>query len=653
MSGQWIDSTRALFVVAVAIMASPVQAQNSDARAIQTGQMTPVGAAPATGTPDAARNRSPNSSNASPPATTHIRNASPRAGGPPGPDVPVVSEPSQGRPIFVKPGDTFIFIMRVSEKVSGDVGFFLVHGREPAVRVPLKPTTPPSFSEDYCTLVLQLPDETLPGLYDMEVRTASGNYSSRRSVRVVDQFKNRFRFVHLSDMNVGDLTAPEFDDMLPREINLLAPEFIVATGDFTEWARARDDAASWPRVLKYFEQFDAPVYMLCGEHDHEASFMRYVANKPIGTIDYGEYHGLLLLDHPGNPIEQDYGQIQWIEADLKKNRQRRFNFICTNSDELGLLDVWRETGDLARMVSDYKVRLILAGGASDWDLREFSAKLSGLGGLHFVRTHESSTSLRDRATGVSHYRVIDVDGDRLAYTYPSDDSIENLQHSIPAGRLRAFYDGPNDGSATRLVVTVQNALNQSFKDARLWLRVAKVGRQRPVVAPGVLVKAVDLDGYWACEVSVDLPDKGAVRVMAASEPGELPPPVPIEAELIGPRDWNFTAQTTSFGLSYYQANAPVTLRLTNRSGGRQTVWPVVRLNGQQLGLNPRSCPRLPLTLEGGKAVDLPLVLQARRVSPGMHELQVYFLEDPLCRLQKFEIQMGTGQGVAGLMDSVE
>lgn len=566
-------------------------------------------------------------------------------------DAAVVSEPSQGRPIFVKQGDTFILILRVSEKVSGDVGFFLSHAREPNVRVPLKPTTPPAFSEDYCTLVLQTPQMTEPGLYDIEIRAAAGAFYSRRSVRIVDQFKSRFRFVHLSDMNIGDLTAPEFDDTLPREINILAPEFIVATGDFTEWARARDDASSWSRVLGFFEQFDAPVYMLCGEHDHEASFIRHVANKPIGTIDYGDYHGLLLLDHPGNPIEQDHGQIQWIETDLKRNRDRRFNFICANSDELGLIDVWRETGNVSRLVSDYRVRLILTGGASDWDFREFSNKLSGLSGLQYVRTHASSTSLRDRATGVSHYRVIEVNGDRIEYIYPNDAVAENLQHSIPSGRLRAFYEGPNDGSSARVVVTVQNALNQSFKDARLWLRVAKTGRQQPSVSTGQIVQAIDLGSYWACDVSVDLPDKGAVRVAATSERAGIPAALPIDVALSGPRDWPFMAQSTSFGLSYFESQTAASLRFTNTSNGRQTFWPVIRLNGQHIGLDPKVCARLPVTIDGGKSMDIPLVLQVRRVSAGPHELQVYFLEDPLCRLQRFDVTMGVGQGIAGVMDA--
>lgn len=248
----------------------------------------------------------------------------------------VIREPSQGRPIFVTPGETFYFVMRLTPEVKGDVSFALIHSIETAIRIPLKRTTPPSYvNNEYCSLILQVPATIAAGVYDIQVKADGTVYSAPRSVKIVDAFKDKFRFVHLSNMNIGDLTAPNFDEMLPAEINLLAPEFIIATGDYTEWARARDDASSWPKVLKFFERFNAPVFMLCGAHDHEASFTRFVASKPIGTIDYGNYHGLHLLDHPGNPIDQDYSQVQWVEADLKRNRNKRFNLIAATATSWG------------------------------------------------------------------------------------------------------------------------------------------------------------------------------------------------------------------------------------------------------------------------------------------------------------------------------
>ncbi len=553
---------------------------------------------------------------------------------------PVIREPSQGRPIFITAGETFYFVMSLPEVFKGDVRFSLEHAQEPGVQHVLKPQTQPAFVERFFHLVLKLGSNVPPGLYDLKVWTDAQTYYSRRCIKVVDRFKEKFRFVHLSSMNVGDLTAPEFDEMLPAEINLLAPEFIVATGDYTEWARVKDDSESWRRVLRFFEKFNAPVFMLCGAHDHEASFTDYVASKPVSELNYGKYHGLLLLDHAGHPIDQDEGQVRWVETNLKDNKDRRMNFIVGNSDELGLLDVWRGGhGDLAAFLREHKVRMYLAGGSTDWDFRESADKLAGLEDFHFVRTHQASTCQRDRATGFSHYRVIEVDGDKLAYVYPDDMAGEKLQHSVPTGRMRAYYDAPNDGSATRVAVTVQNALNQSFDNAKVWLRIAKRGEEKPVIEPGRVEQMLDAGGHWACEVAFDLPDKSAVRIIASLNASDIPLVPPVDVELVGAGTWNFVPRSTDFGLTYFECTAEAALKLTNRGGSGITCWPVVRVNGSQLHFDPTVVSRLPLVLESKQSLSLPLLLNLRRVNSAGHELQVYFLDDPLCRLHTFDVEL--------------
>jgi hypothetical protein len=552
----------------------------------------------------------------------------------------IVSEPSQGRPVFIVAGETFYCVMRLTPDIAGDVGFTLQHALEPSIRVRLKAESPPSYVGEYCHILFLVPSGIQPGLYDLEIRTKTATHYSRHCIKVVDTFKTRFRFVHLSNMNIGDPTAPDFDDMLPKEINLLAPEFIIATGDYTEWARALDDASSWRRVLKYFEMFDAPVFMLCGAQDHQASFTRFVASQPMGPLDYGNYHGLLLLDHPGNPIDQDYDQLQWIQTDLKKNRNKRFNFIATNSDELALLDIWKENGKLDQFLKDHRIKMFITGGSADWDFREFAEKIKDLQDFHYLRTHESSTSLRDRATGFSHYRVVEVDGDQVSYVYPNDNAAEKLQYSIPTGRLRTFFDGVNDGSADHVEVTIQNALNQPFDSVHLWLRLAKSpGESKPAVAPGRIVQMLDAGKYWACDVAVDVPEKGGVRLLATRSASMLPPQLPIEVGFDGPAVWKFTAKQTDFGMTYYASDASARLKLTNTAKTPQACWPVIRMNGGQVHPDRSVCPRLPLLLESGKTLEVPLMLNLRRVSPGKHTLQVYFLEDPLNRLRTFDITL--------------
>ncbi|MBN1345604.1 MAG: metallophosphoesterase [Phycisphaerae bacterium] len=571
-------------------------------------------------------------------------------------DGAMVLVPSQGRPAMISPGDTFYFVMRLRRALGQRILVWLVHSRVPELRYGLRADVKLGIVDGrYGQMILKVPDNVAPGLYDLEIQGESRSYFSRHCVKVMSTFSDRFRFIHLSNMNIDDPAAPEFDDLLIEEINILDPAFVVCTGDFTEWGRALGDPNDWVRTLKFLAKIQAPTYIVCGDHDHEESFDRYVADNPIGTFDYGNYHGILMLDHSAHRLDSE--QLKWLKTELANHRNLRgFNFIVMHNDELDVLDMLRrEVPDLPGYVKDHKLRMIVTGGHIDWDLREFAAKLKGLqddGSLIYIRTHQSSTCMHDRATGISHYRVIEVDGQDVEYIYRDDTGTTVGQHSIPVGRLRVFYSHPNDGSQERVIATVQNALNQEFKDCRVWVRVAKSLEASPAVAGGKLVCVLDGKTYWMCEVAVDLPDKGGVKVMVANKPALLPEPMPLSMAMNGGKNGTtqpataassrslvFTKQTADVGLTYYRCQEKVSVSVTNKSQAAQEVWPVVRLNGEMIPIDWSAVPgeRKPLVIQAGQSVVLPLKLVLGRMSPGPHQLQVFFRSDPLKRVSSFPV----------------
>ena len=566
----------------------------------------------------------------------------------------LVLVPSQGRPVMVTPGDTFFFVMRLRKALGQRIECWLVHSRIKEVQYPLQADVKLGIVQGrYGQMILQVPPQVEPGLYDLEVRGQERSFFSRQSVKVVDQWRDRFRMVHLSNMNIDDPAAPEFDELLIDEINLLAPEFLVCTGDFTQWGRALGDPNDWNRVLKFLGRIHAPAYIVCGDHDDESSFDRYVADNPIGTFDYGNYHGILMLDHSARRLDNE--QVKWLRNELAGHRNLRgFNFVVMHNDELDVLDMLkRQVEDLPRFIKEHKLRMIITGGHIDWDTREFANKLTGLGGpdgLIYIRTHQSSTCMHDRATGISHYRVIEVDGQGVEYIYPDDNASVRAQHSIPVGRLRVFYNRPNDGSQNQVVATVQNALNRGFENCRVWLRVAKQEGDKPDVAGGEMVRVYDALSHWVCEVRVDLPDKGSVKVMAAGSGSLLPPPPAVTVGLSSEarsrptsttrestRVLTFSQQHAEHGLGFYHCQQRLSLVLTNPTSVPQEVWPIGRLNGEDIFLDTTAVERRPIVVEPGRQVMLPLKLVLGRLSPGPHQLQVFFLSDPLRRLTVFPV----------------
>ncbi len=377
-------------------------------------------------------------------------------------------------------------------------------------------------------------------------------------------------------------------------------------------------------------RFDAPVFMLCGDHDHEASFTQYVANSLIGTIDYGHYHGLLLLDNGYHPIEQDDQQISWILSDLASHRDSTFNFIVTHSDELGLIRRLKEMNLAEQVVRDDKVKMLICGGHTDWDYREFSSLLAGLPGLQFIRTAQSSTAVCDKASGVSHYRVIDVDGEHVSYLCPDETLNPHVQNSVPSGRIQAVFDGANDGTRTIVTAVISNALSRPWRDCQVWLKVHKDKADTPPeVVGGRLIRYLDGGTYWLVQAGFDLPDKGSVTLQAGPAEQLLHAP-PVRLELISPAQLAFTPREAGFGLTYYTCPSAVVLRVANRSDRPTQVWPIVRLNGTNLEI--ASEQQLPMTLEPRSSQLLRVNLTLGQVALGAHLLQAYLLEDPLRHL---------------------
>jgi hypothetical protein len=540
---------------------------------------------------------------------------------------------------LLSPGDTFYFILQLPPNLGKTIYVSLVHTQLDTVRHELEPNGPiVRVQERYGQLVFGIPASARDGLYDLEVRGDDWTHRIRHCIGVVTRFASRFRFVHLSDMNVDDPSAPAFDARLADEINLLAPAFIVATGDFTEWARMLDQPGDWTRVLAFFARFDAPAFLICGDHDHQAGFSGQVVNSPVGSFDYGNHHGILLLDHSAQRLGDDV--VRWLRDDLADHRDSIFNFIVTHNDALDVLDVLAPDGNLPQFVRDHRLAMIITGGHTDWDYHEFAGKLAGLEDLHYIRTHQASTALRDRATGVSHYRVIEVDGERIDYVYPDDMARVDAQHSIPVGRLRVFHEDPNDGTRTRVRAVVQNALNQPFDNCRLWLRVAKAADAtvRPRIAGGRLRAVFDGGSFWLCDVGYDLPDKGGARVMVATE-GTLPKPAPLSIALGGPRELTFAPQRSPDGIAYYACRDTLLLRLTNHDGEPVRTWPVVRLNGNVVPVDDEHGQSRPVTIAPGETLEIPLRLALGRVSPGRHLMQVFFLDDPLKRATTFGVTL--------------
>lgn len=548
---------------------------------------------------------------------------------------PAILEPAPGRPIILRPGDRFYFLIRLGETFNGDMYVTLTHSDVKEIYFPLalagELTVQP---QKHASMVLQVPTDAPEGLYDLRVRGAGKTLTATHSVKVVKELKTRFRFVHLSNMNIGDPTSPDFEPRLPEEINLLAPEFIIATGDYVLPEATADGRTPWAHVLDYFARFHAPVYVLCGDHDDETGFVPTVAASPIGSFDYGRYHGVLLLNNASRPM--DAGQIEFVRRDLAEHRESTFCFLAMNDDDPKVISRIAPGDSPVAFAHASRISMLLCGGDKDWDGREYAQTLSGLSGVHYLRTNAASTCRRGGASGMSQYRVIEVNGEDTSYGYPTDAACGAFQSSIPVGSLGVKIVGDGSDPPGSVTAIVRNSLNQPFADCRVWMRLAKRGNEKPKVAGGRLVQALDARTEWRCEVSIDLPDRGGVRIAASSD-RDPPAPLPVAVEFAADEELRFATAETPTGLAYSTSSGRLVVRIRNVSSAPATLRPVVRLHGEVLTLRAPEHSRWPLTLAAGQTVEMPMKLLLPDVVEGPHYVQVYFEEDPLQRLHLYPV----------------
>ena len=549
---------------------------------------------------------------------------------------PGLLSPTLGRPVFVEPGHAFQIVARLPD-ADPAVSFALIPAGQRHLRYALEPE--PDAADRLAAgepLQLGVPATVPAQTYDLEINCGAQSLLGRHCV-AVGRVGRSLRLVHLSNMNVGDAGAPGFDQRLIDEVNLVAPTLIIATGDFLDATHADADAG-WRELVDYVTRFDAPLLMACGDHDDIGLYSRHVAPSPIGLVDVGRHRAVLLFDHPRAPIDRNPEQIRWVERTLGTPGFDGLTFIITHDESPNLLRYWQQHGTLSRMIRSGRIGLWFTAGHRDWDKRAFQGVIAAAAPMAFLQTHQSSTAPRGGATGVSHYRIVDIFDERVVLPHDTAGSRGNPP-STPVGHLDATLDGPNDGSRSQLRLTAVNNLPYRLDRLSFTVRLRTRTEQKPWCQGARLEQVVEHDEFWECRVRFDLPDKGSLRALVGSgrEPAATSASVEFEVE----RRLHFRRSATSDGLTFLSlTDTTPTVHLRNDGSAAIEVSPLARLDGDPLAYRPlsgesRFAAAYRLHLGPGETASLQLDLSAVRVAPGRRELQIYLesggVVTPFCR----------------------
>lgn len=229
-------------------------------------------------------------------------------------------------------------------------------------------------------VTVQIPADVPEKLYDLEISfTANGKRITDKqphSVKIVDDFKKDFTFIHLTDTHIGsprNLGDPEdpsgvdpaiakeagmwdpdpekrwaYLQKAIKEVNLANPDFVVVTGDLMYGQmNPQEYIYEYEETYKMLQKLNVPVYLVPGNHDYYAqdatladgakyweqyfgpqyfSFNYGPLAHFIGynSFDWHEFdrsgHGTVSVPTWGGQIRQE--QLDWIKKDLAENADK-------------------------------------------------------------------------------------------------------------------------------------------------------------------------------------------------------------------------------------------------------------------------------------------------------------------------------------------
>ncbi|MEW5759532.1 MAG: metallophosphoesterase, partial [Candidatus Thermoplasmatota archaeon] len=438
-----------------------------------------------------------------------------------------------------------------------------------------------AYEEPYWKLDLEIPKYVFEDLYNLKIMVAGASDTEEHAVSVVNELKDKFDFIYITDVHIGDKkgTYAKFANVI-EEINLIHPDFVIDTGDCSDkmpWWYEEQEIPPEQQDQKYNERIvknlglDVPIYVVPGNHDYSYAISSSIEDfkKWINPVlnfgfEYGNYAYFVGIDsqntHPGIGYQGGNGlndsQIDWLENQLKAHIHMNHRFVFmhhkpsneTISSPAGEEPYLEQNADVYReLIRKYNVTFSLHGHEHrDWIHDRNFTPIAEDGSIDF---HEyplfvvTTSATNAGGAELEGYRLIRVNGTEIdSYTYDGDgNGIRDDLESIPTGKISVKYSGTNDGTADNLTATITNELNESFENAELKFLMAPLepGKTYKTTAEYFnlsggavpqqkyeLKQVINTPGKVAiAKVLLEIPKRSKVNVTVELEPDDKKPEI--------------------------------------------------------------------------------------------------------------------------------
>jgi hypothetical protein len=415
-----------------------------------------------------------------------------------------VWRPLPNLPAFARPGDNVTVWANAGAGVSG-WGASLSFG---ALTVPLTPAGGGyQATRGRWELDFTVPAGTPEEIYDLSL-TSNGTTPdvARHAVKVIPAYRTDYYFAQISDthlpehafssggvIDTADTTGMGDFDAVINDLNVIHPEFVLHTGDLVNEGELEEYLGMYEmgRAQQMMSRLFMPMFVVSGNHDiggwkptlppdgtARKNWWRhygwpYLENPPAGdpyhsqnfSFDYGLLHVIGMEAYINNGSYDSYRTDLWGAQSMT---QEQMSWLAANVAAV-------PAGRTKLAFFHYDFGGTLGNGLPAPNFSQFNNPAAlGLDGVIWGHNHGVAEGNRTAKPFNLGLQAV-IDGRRTFRIFRVSNGVITpgpMHHSggssgTPTDSLTATWNGPNDGTRTRLTATVLNRFGEAWERARL------------------------------------------------------------------------------------------------------------------------------------------------------------------------------------------
>jgi predicted MPP superfamily phosphohydrolase len=387
---------------------------------------------------------------------------------------------------------------------------------------------------------VSVPESSPEEMYDLIVKSNGEKYVSLHSVKVVNDFNTRHKFIHITDLHISRQWVGKAEDGYAKELelldnfievaNIINPDFIIITGDnIHDYTRFHADGTGWggnvvreagqlPLVEEkwknYYEGakgfsgihgFYAPTFSVPGNHDfygvEEDNHMAKAAqwNDLCGKRVYGfsyagtrvmvsdDFLGDPLIDIPEkSPMSGLQGEV--LESFLEESGKGKIHIMAQH----------RHNRIDTAFCDKHQIAILLNGHSH----KPFYEYLGATPTISIRPGTVSKSGCRDPEHELGYFRIFNIDGKEFEYSpalrFCKDPSVpyQDLEPQLTLG-----YEKPNDGTSAYNKATIENKFPIDLPGCKIRF-IMKKGNYD--VSGGIISQVIEAGKFSIVDVKLDV-----------------------------------------------------------------------------------------------------------------------------------------------------